>query len=507
MGLDFRTQGREGLPVYAAADGYIGRIKIEPGGFGNAIYIYHPNGYTTLYAHLSRFQPFLAAWVKQKQYAAESWKIYLEPDPALFPVKKGELIGYSGNTGGSQAPHLHFEIRDREDQTYNPLYFGFPLPDHIAPQITRLAVYDRRRSTYLQQPRLLPLAGNKEGVVLLSSPLVSFAISSVDRHDGSTNPNGIAGASLWMDDSLRISFRFEKLGYEATRYLNAHIDYRFKTEIGGWLQHLSELPGYTRNSIYTHNGKSGVLDISDGKPHRIRIKVFDTENNQTETYLAVQWDGKASDFLPVEGMAMPRSLTAYEKEEAEFYIGENSLYDACYIRYSRATCEWEGAVSSLHTIGEPNLPLQDSILIRIKPFRELTEQEKAHTLMRWQQGGKMAVQKLSWQKGWASAKTRDFGTFALVIDTIPPVIVPVGFIDQKSIAGKSKLVFWARDNQGKITQVRTELDGKWIRFSNDKSLSFVYDMDEHFGSGWHELTITATDEAGNTTRKSFHLSR
>lgn len=507
MGLDFRTQGREGWPVFAAADGYIARVKVEPGGFGNAIYINHPNGFTTLYAHLSRFQPFIAAWVKQKQYAAETWKIYLEPDARMFPVKKGELIGYSGNTGGSQAPHLHFEIRDRSDLTYNPLYFGFPLPDHIAPQITRLAVYDRRRSTYLQQPRILPVRSNTSTPILLSSPMVSFAISSLDRHDGSSNPNGVAAAELWMDDSLRISFRFEKVGYDVTRYLNAHIDFKYKTEKGAWLQHLSELPGYTRNSIYTHDGKAGVLDISDYKVHLIRIKVFDTENNAAETVLRVQWDGKASEFLSLQGMAMPRNMTAYEKEEVEYFIGESSLYDAAYINHTQLNCSWEGAISSQHKIGEANLPLQDSILIRIQPNRELTDQEKAHCLLRWQQGSKSSVQRVNWQKGWASGKSRDFGNFALVVDTIPPTILPVGFSDNGSIAGKTRLIFWVRDNQQRISTVRTEMDGKWIRFSNDKNLSFVYDMDEHCSPGLHELTIEASDEAGNMTRSVFHLSR
>ena len=127
--------------------------------------------------------------------------------------------------------------------------------------------------------------------------------------------------------------------------------------------------------------------------------------------------------------------------------------------------------------------------------------------MRWQSGSRNAVQKVKWQNGWASGRSRDFGAFALVLDTIPPTIVPVGFSDQSNISNRSKLIFWARDNQGRIAQVRTEMDGKWIRFSNDKSLSFVYDIDEHCGPGLHELKITAMDEAGNTTSQVFRLSR
>src|SRR5882762_9681680 len=149
MGLDIRTQRKENLPVMAAADGYIARVSIEPGGFGQAIYIRHPNGYTTVYGHLNKFFPALAAYVREQQYRLESWQVKLSLPPNLFPVRKGDLIAYSGNTGGSQGPHLHFEIRRTDgDVNLNPLLFGLPVPDNTAPTILRLAWYDRGQSVY-----------------------------------------------------------------------------------------------------------------------------------------------------------------------------------------------------------------------------------------------------------------------------------------------------------------------------------------------------------------------
>jgi len=162
MGLDVKTNGKVNQPVYAAADGYVARIKIEPGGFGRAIYINHPNGYTTVYAHLNNFFPALESWVKQQQYQQESWQIFPGLAPTLFPVKKGDLIAWSGTTGGSHAPHLHFEVRrTADDVNLNPYLFGLPLKDNISPRILKLALYNRTKSTYEQSPRMIPVKKNK----------------------------------------------------------------------------------------------------------------------------------------------------------------------------------------------------------------------------------------------------------------------------------------------------------------------------------------------------------
>ena len=158
MGLDCRTDGRENLPVLAAADGYIAKVNIDATGFGRAIYINHPNGTTTLYAHLNDFYPDLEEYIKAQQYRLHQWKIKLDIPANLFPINKGDFIAHSGNTGGSQGPHVHFEIRDtKTDKVLNPLLFGFPIEDNIAPEIVRLAIYNRRYSTYEQVPKIVAL--------------------------------------------------------------------------------------------------------------------------------------------------------------------------------------------------------------------------------------------------------------------------------------------------------------------------------------------------------------
>src|SRR6185437_864131 len=232
MGLDIRTQHRENLPVFAAADGYVARVSVAPFGFGQAIYIDHPNGYTTVYGHLNHFFPALAAYVHKEQYRHRSWQVYLELPPSLFPVHKGELIAYSGNTGGSQGPHLHFEIRRTAgDVNLNPLLFGLPVPDKTTPTIERLAWYDRSKSVYEQSPHLLAVQRNnihEDGrfaisASLLSVPVthVSFAIGAFDTQSGSTNPNGIYEAELFMDERPVIGFQMDRISYDNTRNINA----------------------------------------------------------------------------------------------------------------------------------------------------------------------------------------------------------------------------------------------------------------------------------------------
>jgi murein DD-endopeptidase MepM/ murein hydrolase activator NlpD len=515
MGLDLKTLKRENLPVYAAADGYIARIKIEPGGFGRAIYIFHPNGYTTLYAHLNDFSPALEAWVKQQQYQKESWAVGLDLTPDLFPVKKGDFIAMSGNTGGSQAPHLHFEIRrTSDDVNLNPMLFGFPLLDNTLPSILRMAVYDRSSGMYEQTPKIIPVKsigagryGSAAALITVGSPKISLAITTYDTHTGSSNLNGIYQSTLYIDDKPTLAFRMNNISYNSTRYMNAHIDYKTKAGGGSFIQQLFELPGYI-SSIYSHDGKSGLIDLSDKQVHSIKIVVQDAYQNTSTLESKIQWNGMISAKPPIAGkLFYPLMLDGYETEDCEFYIGERCLYDSVHIRHSKLAATNPLAVSAIHAIGSPLVPLQESFLVRIKPNRSLSVTEKERTVMQWYSGSKSSVQKVDWQKDWAGAGFRDFGFYQLLVDTEPPQIVPVGFTDGADLSKAVRIVFTVKDNLDRFKNVRAELDGKWLRFTNDKSRNFIYRFDEKCLSGNHVLKITAEDEAGNRVERSWGFRR
>ncbi|HEY6899128.1 MAG TPA: M23 family metallopeptidase [Puia sp.] len=551
MGLDIRTQHRENLPVYAAADGYVARVQIEPAGFGQAIYIHHPNGYTTVYGHLNQFFPGLAAYVREQQYKRESWQVDLEIPPSLFPVKRGDFIAYSGNTGGSQGPHLHFEIRRTAgDVNQNPLLFGLPVPDNTAPAFVRLAWYDRNQGIYEQSPHILPVHKTTAAAlskitdasattpwtitpVLLnvSSNRISLAISAFDTQSGSANPNGIYEATLYKDELPVIAFRMNDISYENTRNLNAHIDYRTRALGGPYLQQLSLLQGYPAPTIYASPAgapTSGVLDLSDGRIHAIRIEIKDTYGNSSTLFFQLKYQAPAAAPVPAIPEAnarrfYPGMVDGIETEDCAFYLGERSLYDSVTIAttvagYPGAGVSLPGAVSAAHVIGGSYIPLLQPVLVRLLPKSPSAGLDSMHRhswsaasttgiVMVRTQGAQKEVQLPEWKDGWASARFREFGTFQLVEDKTPPVVTPLQPLDGADLSRAPRIAFLIKDNLGALRNFRAELDGAWLCFTNDKGLAYIYKFDEHCPAGEHTLNISVEDVAGNKTVKEYHFTR
>jgi murein DD-endopeptidase MepM/ murein hydrolase activator NlpD len=511
MGLDIRTQHRVNLPVHAAADGYVYKIKVEPFGFGQAVYIRHSNGYVTLYAHLNAFYPALAAYVKKKQYELERWNVFLDIPPGLFPVKKGDLIAYSGSTGGSLGPHLHFEIREYpEDINLNPMLFGLPIPDNKPPVVRRLAVYDRNKSIYEQAPDFYPVKGAgkdyhpERSIIYTGSPNVGFGISGFDTQTGSSNPNGIYQAVIY-DNQVAISgFRMNHISYNDTRGINAHIDYRTRAGGGPYYQLLFRLPGYAHSIYQEHD--AGYIGLEDGKPHDIRIELKDARGNSSSLRFKVQYKPGEKINPAYEGkMFYPGMIDGYETDDCAFYLGEGSLYDSVHVAYHAKEVNTASVVSRLHQIGTPSVPVQDSITVRIKITKPVAD--KNRVLMQWFSKENGEVKKVQWQDGWATAAFRNFGNFQLVTDTEPPSISIPGIAENANLQKSSHIAVRVHDNFEQIKSFRATLDGNWLLFSNDKAKAFIYHFDAHCSRGKHELKITATDEAGNVGEKVLHFVR
>ncbi|MEN9570679.1 MAG: hypothetical protein RL172_1910 [Bacteroidota bacterium] len=512
MGLDCKTDQRENVPVLAAADGYVAKIKIEPYGFGRCIYINHPNGLTTLYAHLNDFIPGIENYVKQQQYQQQSWKVFLEDiPPGALPVKKGMQIALSGNTGGSQGPHLHFEIRDtKTDKVLNPLLFGFPVADNIAPDILRLAIYNRGISTYEQSPRFITVKKingvytTTPAIITQAADKVSFAITAYDRYTGSTNQNGIYQAMLYNNEMPVVGFQLDNISYDETRFLNAHIDYKLKTAGGPYVQHLSQLPGHYP-SVYKQVSGDGVINLEDDSVHQIKIEVTDANGNTAllkfgiKRGLAKPIPAADPGSLHQAAIFHPGFVNVFDNDRVRFYLAEQQLYDSIRFTYK----EWVNAkginVYQLHT---GNVPVHGYYSVQVKaPF------SSSPKIIRRTWNGKEDVDKAIYDNGWYKASFRAFGNFELLTDSTPPSITPVGFKNGMNVAKLNRLAFVIRDESDELRNFRAELDGQWLCFSNDKGRTFIYKFDEHCPLGEHELKISVQDVAGNKTIRIYQFTR
>lgn len=512
MGLDCRTDQRENVPVLSAADGYISRINIDANGFGRAIYIDHPNGYTTVYAHLNDFEPALHRYVVEEQYKQQSWKLNMAIPANRFPVKKGQFIAYSGNTGGSLGAHLHFEIRDTKSElVLNPLLFGLPIPDKVSPLISKLAMYDRSKSTYEQSPTTFSLnkTGNSYqiagGTITSRSPKVSFAITATDAYSGSNNPNGIYRALLIQDNQPICGFEMDSIHYNETRGLNAHIDFKTKSSGGSYLQHVSRLPGYV-NSIYkTADNTNGIIDLTDGKLHTIVIDVFDTEDNRSKLTFNIIYPGGASTAAMSEKnetVFRPEKPNLVENELFSIQLPAFHIYDVFSFKQQASVNGHGNPVSQIHN---DKVPVHGYYPVRMKGSFPLSD--TGSIIMKQTALGKIRYKKTVYVNGMYEAPAREFGVFELLCDKQAPTLTALdGFKDGCSVRGKKTIAFQATDNTETIAHFQATIDDQWILCSNDKEKAFIYRIDDKCPPGEHLLRVVVTDLAGNTTEKIYRFS-
>ena len=510
MGLDCRTESRVNLPILAAADGYVSKINIDPTGFGRALYISHPNGMTTLYAHLNDFSPEIENYIQEQQYKLKLWKVQIEVPANLLNVKKGELIARSGNTGGSQGPHLHFEVRDtKTDKVLNPLLMGFPIEDNIPPVILKLAVYDRRYSTYEQTPKIYALKKVNGiyqplgGKIKVNTDQVSFAISAFDKYTGSTNQNGIYSAVIFNNGKAISGFAMDSISYDETRYLNAHIDFKTRNNGGAFLQHVSPLPGYQHGIYKTSKGENGNVYLQIGVTNEIKIAVSDAAGNVSNIIFTINDDGIREKRKSFEGQLFePNNINVFENDKVSFYMKDSAIYDSFHFSFREVVT----ATGPAYYLQDDEVPVQQYYPIKIKGNFNIEDTGKIE--MKMNSHGKTKFKKAVYKNGWYESSFRDFGVFQLVLDKTPPLVAPLwGFRDGADVSKMNKIAFSAIDNTDEIVDFTGLLDGQWLLFSNDKGKTFIYNFDKYCTPGEHSLELIVKDVVGNETRKRYRFRR
>lgn len=231
-GIDIKTPNGEGEKVISVADAVVSRVRVSPRGYGKVVYLLHPNGYTSVYAHLQKFSPTIEAYVKKKQYEKKSFEVDLYPNASELKIKKGELIGYIGNTGGSAGPHLHFELRDDKQNTINPLLLGYSFQDAIPPQVFRVLGYSLNSETAInggQLPQQLTLTKQPDGSFLANKIYahgsIGFGVQTIDKMNLTANIFGVYRASLLVNGAVKLSYNFNELIFAEDNFINTFIDY------------------------------------------------------------------------------------------------------------------------------------------------------------------------------------------------------------------------------------------------------------------------------------------
>jgi hypothetical protein len=511
MGFDLRTNQRENLPVYAAAEGYVSRVVIEPGGYGRALYITHPGGYTTLYAHLNDFFPALQNFIEHKQYNEEKWEQDVSFNKYQFRVSKGQFIAYSGNSGASQGPHLHFEIRDtRTGNNVNPRLFDFPIKDNIRPFIYKLFLYDRNYSTYAVDPIETKIKGSKgyyitkDTLIETGSGKISFGISAEDIGNSSSFRFGIHSAELWVDaDSMEIfSFSLDEMNYDDSRYMNASIDYRKRVLDGSLIQHLSKLPGNKLGIFRSIDDSYGLIDLKDTLLHNVLIVVKDISGNQSFLQFKLKWNPALYEqkfFTQETEKMMPGKKNRFIRDNITIDFPATAFYDTIPFFYSEAISEH--IKLPLHQIHYHYVPVHDAYTVSVK-YNEPINPSKA--IWKLVSGKNILTSKAGFENGRFSGTFDRFGMLSLVEDTTAPLITPSGWKDSAVFAKNGSISFSVKDETSYVESFRAELDGRWLLFSR-KGNTFIYKFDEHCGLGMHTIKLSIKDIAGNETVRTYNF--
>ncbi|SFH17545.1 M23 family metallopeptidase [Pedobacter insulae] len=512
-GIDFRTNQKIGYPVYAVADGYVARLRVQNSGFGLALYLNHSNGYTSVYGHLSRFNPKIGQEVKNIQYRNKRYEIDEFPNADLMPVRKGDIIAYSGNTGSSGGPHLHFELRDtKTEATINPQLLGIQIPDNIPPVITAMYVYRLNEQPFNEftPKQYFQVTGNngkynlnKVKTINLSGE-VGFGIVATDKHNGMSGINGVYSIELALDGDIIYTSALERFSFENSRAINSHLDYPALLTYKRSIQKSFVDPGNPLQ-IYSNLINQGRVSFNDGKLHQLQYILTDAKGNKSTLIFNVQADTKAtitSPATPAEITFAFNKVNEFVNDEIKVVFPKGTLYNDLNFIYKKLPKPQTNAFSPIHQIQNNLTPLHLGFELSIKADSSLTKHQNKALIVntnRSSQGG-------TFENGYIKTTVKTFGNFFIAIDTIAPVIIPINLSQGKNMKNISKMTFKIKDNLSGIKSFNGYIDGKWILMEFDtKTATLWHTFDERTSSGKHDLALQVVDMKDNIKRYAIEF--
>jgi len=502
-GLDIKTQKRQGLKVYAAAEGYVSRIKISHFGYGKALYITHPNGYVTVYAHLQKFSSKIEDCIRQKQYEKESYEIEIFPDLEELQISEDEVIAYSGNTGGSGGPHLHFEIRDKQERPINPMLFGIDIKDTRSPDILRAFAYPIDEDSHVNQSnemrelRLIPNSNGDYSVEKIEAlGKIGFGVVSYDMQDMAPNKNGVSNIQTFFNGNKSLEIDFKRFSFNETKHLNRLIDYGFWKKKKSRIQKLF-IQQNNPLSMYKDADSNGYVVIEDSTASIYKIRIKDYKDN--EAWLTIPINGTINeDIKPKYIQAtdhfiyadQPISLT---EDNISVSFPKNTFYDDFFMDFK--------VNNDTLVLHNNTVPAQKYFYINFDVSRYSTEDRDKLYIASVTKYGKIYYASTTKKANILTCRTKTLGTFTLATDTEKPIIKPMNFQDGKWLSKFRYLKIRIEDKLTGIKNYRATINGKWILMEYDyKRNSLVYDFnDEIISDTKNNLKIIVTDNVGNSS--------
>jgi len=513
-GLDFKTNGRTGYPVHAAQDGYISRLRVQFGGFGNAIYITHPAGYTTVYGHIESFSPEMTKLIRQQQYQQQSFEVDFNLGPLQLPVCQGDVIARSGNAGASEGPHLHFEIRDAEtQQTINPQLFGLTIPDKVAPTLGTICVYHLGADPFSEKtPRQFFGVKGATGHYNLIKPQTinvsgqtGFGVTATDMNSTSFNHNGIYSIELKVDGKTVYTFSVERFAFDQTHAIDAYIDYPTFLNSKRFIQKCFILPG-SKISLYPQAINRGIVNFNDDAVHDVQYVVRDITGNTSTLSIKVKSSpGKA------EQPNIPANTTLFHYDgQNEFSNGrvklivpQGNLYDDIYFNYSTQPAK-KGTYSDVHRIHMKSTPVNDTMQLWIKPDIALGALTSRAVIV----NADGVCEPSIYDDGYVKSQIRTFGDYYIKVDTNPPFIKPLNIHDGVNMSKMSRIALRIGDWMSGVKTYAGKIDGRWVLMEWDyKTRVLYFKFDGTVGHGKHQFELTVTDNKDNAAHFSANFYR